>query len=404
MEIEEIVTLSHRGRVRDINEDLLLKMEHIPLLAIADGTGGAGKGDLAAQLAITEVEARAIALEKQVRKTSQDNTSRSRLAIGRMLGQSIEHASILVRQEAERHTSDRMGTSLLLTALAGDDLHIAHVGNCRAYLLRQGELMPLTDDHTVAMFQYRRGRLKADALAQSPLRNRLYQVVGGITPPEPDIAEVSLASGDILLLCTDGLHGVVPEDRINELLSDRSLAEAGEALLQAALERGGPDNVSLLLARFGAGHDQPSVARRAEILRSVFLFSGLDEAERRLIAPYLERRTLPANTTLFTEGNEGEGFYLILSGSIAVTRRGVHLMTLGPGQHLGELSLAGKDYTITATTQETTTTFSLSREHFQQILQSRPELGVRLCMALIDTLGERVRVLAERVAEQATAH
>ncbi len=399
MQLEEVVALTHAGRVLETNEDALLRLEEIPLLGIADGMGGPGVGDVAAQLALDVVAEEAPQLLQQVKKTSGDHSSRNRLALGKKMAAILEKASIEVHQEAERSGAPRMGSSVLLATLAGTDLHLAHVGNCRGWLYRQGEMLALTDDHSVAMFQFRRGKLRADELAKSPLRSRLTQLVGGVAPPEPDLAEVSLATGDVLLLCTDGLHHALSEDQIADVLGAGPLPNAGEQLLKAALAAGGNDNISLILARFGAGQDQASLQRRAEILGKVYLFQDLAEPERRAIAPYLERHTLLPGQELFREGDPGDSFYLVLSGSVRLSRNDVEILEVQPGSHFGELSLVTDGpRTVTATALETTTVYGLGRGAFLELVRGMPELGTRLCLALLGSLGERVKVLTNRIS------
>lgn len=400
MQLEEVIALTHPGRVLETNEDALLRLEELPLLGIADGLGGPGVGDVAAQMALDAISQQSTVIAGQLEKATKDHSSRNRLALGRCLATALELASTLIHQEAEREGNPRMGASVLLATLAGSDLHLAHVGNCRAWMYRQGEMLALTDDHTVAMFQYRRGKLKHEDLAHSPLRSRLTQLVGGVVPPEPDLAEVSLATGDVLLMCTDGLHHALTEDQIAEILATSALPEAGEQLLKAALAASGDDNISLILARFGAGQDQATLQRRAEILRNVFLFQGLADAERRSIAPYLERHTLLAGQQLFREGEAGDSFYLVLSGSVRLSRAEVTILEVGPGSHFGELSLVTEGpRTVTATALETTTVYALGRGAFLELVRGMPELGNKLCLALLGSLGERVKTLATRISQ-----
>lgn len=400
MQLEEVVALTHSGRVLETNEDALLRLEEMPLLSVADGLGGPGVGDVAARLGLEVVAWEPPRLAEQVKKTSADHSSRNRLALGKNLAAILEKASVAVHQEADRAGAPRMGSSVLPATLAGADLHLAHVGNCRGWLYRQGEMLALTDDHSVAMFQYRRGKMRADELAKSPLRSRLTQLVGGVAPPEPDLAEVSLATGDVLLLCTDGLHHALSEDQIAEIIGTGALPEAGEKLLEAALAAGGEDNISLILARFGAGQDQASLQRRAEILQKVYLFKDLAEPERRAIAPYLERHTLLPGQELFREGDPGDSFYLVLSGSVRLSRNDVQILEVGPGSHFGELSLVTEGpRTVTATALETTTVYGLGRSAFLDLVRGIPELGNRLCLALLGSLGERVKVLTNRISD-----
>ena len=391
---------SHQGAIRTFNEDACLSLPELPLFAIAAGTGGEGAGDVAAQLALAVVEQQAERLQGQLQIADEALSERSRLVIGKRLGELLVRASRAVYEEAQRLGQEKMTTSLLLATLTADELHIAHAGNVRAYLMRDRELMPLTDDHTVAMFQYRRGQLPARSLQSSSLRNRLYQVLGAEIPPEPEVAGVSLADGDQILLCSDGLTSVLSDERIAALITDSSTQEATEMLIQEALRAGAPDNVSVILAHVSANHALASLDERTARLRDVPLFTPLWEGERRQIAAMMELRRLPVGSSLFREGDPGQAFFLVLEGRLRLSRQGTNLVEIGPGQPLGELSLAGTGTrTTSAIAIEPTITCSLSREDFLRFIQAQPASGLPLALTLIDALGARIRSLADRVVE-----
>ncbi|HND33203.1 MAG TPA: cyclic nucleotide-binding domain-containing protein, partial [Myxococcota bacterium] len=118
------------------------------------------------------------------------------------------------------------------------------------------------------------------------------------------------------------------------------------------------------------------------------------------IAPYLERHTLLPGQELFREGDPGDSFYLVLSGSVRLSRTGVQILEIGPGSHFGELSLVTEGpRTVTATALETTTVYGLGRTAFLELVRGMPELGNRLCLALLGSLGERVKVLTNRISD-----
>ena len=338
--VEACTARTHPGAVRTLNEDALLSLPELPLFAVADGTGGEGAGDVAAALALSVVEQQAERLYEHLQIADEALSERSRLMIGKRLGELLVRASRTVYEEAQRLGQEKMATSLLLATLTSNELHIAHIGNVRAYLLRDREMMLLTDDHSVAVFQYRRGRLSANSLQSSPLRNRLYQVLGAEIPPEPEVAGVALMEGDQILLCT-GLSNLLTEELMVPLIADRSTQEATEALLHAAIDRGAPDNISMILIRVSATNYLASLEERSDRLRTIPLFADLSEQDRRQIASMMEIRRLPVGSSLFREGDPGEAFYLILEGRVRLSRQGANLVDLGPGQPLGELSLAG---------------------------------------------------------------
>ena len=161
-----------------------------------------------------------------------------------------------------------MGTTLTAVLLEGDEGRFAHVGDSRAYLLRGGELQQLTDDHSLVGEMVREGRLTRDEAAVHPHRSILSRALG--TEPHVRIDElvIALAPDDVLLLCSDGLCGVVADEDIRKQLARPDPAEAARKLIQLARKRGGPDNITAVVLRLdeapeqaaGEGVDEPAQA------------------------------------------------------------------------------------------------------------------------------------------------
>jgi protein phosphatase len=145
-----------------------------------------------------------------------------------------------------------MGTTMTLAVSHGADLLITHVGDSRAYLFRQDRLMPLTHDQTAVQELIDSGKILPEEAATHPLRNRLTGAISTrIDVVKAALCSLTLADGDWLLLCTDGLTEMVPEPIIAEVLQQNDTAAAAcAALIQQALERGGKDNVTVVLARY----------------------------------------------------------------------------------------------------------------------------------------------------------
>jgi serine/threonine protein phosphatase PrpC len=237
----ELSVRSDTGRVRAHNEDRYLVSP--PLLAVADGMGGAQAGEVAAEVAVEHLQA----LERP-------------LAAAR-LRTAIEEANELIRRmAAEDPNRAGMGTTVT-AALLGDDgrLELLHVGDSRAYLLRRGELRQLTDDHSVVAELVRRGTLAPEEAESHPQRNVITRALGAEPEVLVDHGQVPLEPGDIILLCTDGLSAYVPEQEIRRVLVDSpTLEEAARALVEDANQAGGVDNVTVLLARVGVGGRAPT--------------------------------------------------------------------------------------------------------------------------------------------------
>jgi PPM family protein phosphatase len=230
---------SHVGLVRDHNEDAGFAGPYLQL--VADGVGGAAAGEVAS--ATTTYVVTALAM----RRPDQDGAS--------LLAEAVATA----HEQLQRGTHDdesRHGMATTLTAvLARDDrVTLVHVGDSRAYLLRDGELRRLSTDQTLVQLLVDKGDLRPDQVAGHPYRNVVLRSVNGDEPVEPALRELDLVVGDRLLLCSDGLTDFVPEPEIVRGLAPDDADEAARALVELALAAGGRDNVTCLVADL---HDGP---------------------------------------------------------------------------------------------------------------------------------------------------
>ena len=224
------------GRVREQNEDSFLVEE--PLFAVADGMGGHRGGEVASRLALQT-------LESLFRRGSGD------------LDEQVQEAN---RAVFERSMLDRrvagMGTTLTAALFEGDRVRLAHVGDSRAYLLRDGELHQLTEDHTLVRRMVAEGEITEEEARVHPHRNVMTRAIGTDMWVDVDDLVVEMRAGDRLLLCTDGLTGMVPEDRIREVLVDTPDPQlAADRLVAEANEAGGVDNITVVLVDL---HDEPT--------------------------------------------------------------------------------------------------------------------------------------------------
>ncbi len=398
MRIRKAVGITWAG-ARGHNEDGLLRLDSIPLYAVADGDGGPGVGDVAADMALRAIEARSEDLARLNRSVAHRRSSTNRLALGELLDQVFNDAGRKIQAEAWRRGDQSMAAALLLATVVGSFAYIAHVGDCRAYLLRAGRLLRLTEDHSVAELRYRRGLISHQEYLQSPERRVLYQTLGQGMEVDVDLAEVRLSGGDVLLLCSDGLPLALPEDEIAARVDRTNLSGSSRILARAAAEAGAPDNLSLILLGVDAEVGDEPIEAVTEVMGRVFLFASLSQPERLVLAPYLEEMVFEAGEAIVTEGEAADSFFVVLSGRVRITRGSTHLTDVSAGGHFGELALTRairRSATVRALVQ--TRLFSLSRERFQEVVRHKPELGARLSLALLDNVGDRLRDLTDRIA------
>jgi protein phosphatase len=233
----EAYALTDPGRVRTNNQDFFRIVPELGLYLLADGMGGARGGERASQLAV-ECVAEAIA-----RAPHRDAAA---------LHSAVEEANQRVLTEATRDPRlEGMGTTLVaVLETRHNDLAIASVGDSRAYLLHDGVLRTVTEDQTWVQEVGRPLGLNEQSLKTHPMRHVLTMAVGVGTPVRIRYYAVEMKAGDLMMLSSDGLHGVIGEDQIHEILSDRCTLEAKcRALIGAANDNGSPDNITVVLIR-----------------------------------------------------------------------------------------------------------------------------------------------------------
>lgn len=278
----DVSGLSHPGRVRPNNEDqffaarLTRSMEtlvtslstvDVPdradevnyLMVVADGMGGHAAGEVASRMAIAELVNLALLLPDWHFTVNDQNRPEMEWRARRL----VQQISSMLTERGARDAALRdMGTTLTAARSLGRDLMIVHVGDSRAYLFRNGRLRRLTKDHTYAELLAEAGQLASADAAGSNLRHILTNVVGGSHDSvDVDVDVLHLEDGDRVLLCSDGLTDVLDDDTIAKTLSGASASsEACNTLVQLALDRGGPDNITVIVAVYRLPDDQAQTA------------------------------------------------------------------------------------------------------------------------------------------------
>jgi serine/threonine protein phosphatase PrpC len=232
--------LSDVGRVRRDNQDSGYAGPN--LLVIADGVGGSARGDIASAATVDTLRKLDQPQEPRDGEHSSDDVLG---ALAGAIHRSHDRIAGLVAENPEIE-----GTSTTVTAVVFDGTHlgVGHVGDSRGYLFRDGNLSQLTTDHTFVQSLIDEGRITADEARVHPHRNLILRAVDGVHEPEPDVFTLPIAAGDRILLCSDGCSGVLSDDELARLLTEGSPDEAASALVQASLEAGSSDNVTVVVA------------------------------------------------------------------------------------------------------------------------------------------------------------
>ncbi|SEN18116.1 protein phosphatase [Paracoccus alcaliphilus] len=222
--------LTHAGRVRERNEDAILTDPEGVLWAVADGMGGYGHGDVAADIVIEHIAG-----------LSDDALAAPGLRMR------IEEANRAILARAADAGMNRMGAAVVAAMIKNSIATIAWVGDCRAYLWRRGILRLLTRDHSVVQEMVDQGLLRDEERELHPERHVVTRAVGIDAQVRVDTVSVPVIAGDRMLLCSDGLTTCLPDQEIAAIISDAADPEGlCRALVMRALELGAPDNVSVI--------------------------------------------------------------------------------------------------------------------------------------------------------------
>lgn len=237
------VLQSHVGKVRQVNEDQAwsgrLLSGHMAAI-VADGMGGHRAGDVASGLAVDSL----VQSLKNWEKASSAKEEASRLR------DMIRKANSVVYETASLNEQyHNMGTTVVMALLDGNTGLIGHIGDSRAYRLRRGKLEQITEDHTLVNELTKSGQLSPEEAAHHPRRNVLTRALGTDREVEVDVQIIDWQIGDRILLCSDGLSGLVEPQDMLATLEDTSakLEEQAQRLIDLALEAGGDDNITVVL-------------------------------------------------------------------------------------------------------------------------------------------------------------
>ena len=243
-------SLTHVGMKRSSNEDshcALVGLNAPPgsdaLLAVADGMGGHAAGEVASAMAIQGIKSRLS------RDGLGDAPQQGPLEYERSMKQVVQDLNAEVRKGAEQPATMGMGTTLTAVLIFGPLAIIAHVGDSRAYLFRKGRMQQLTRDHSWVAEEVARGALTESQAREHPRRNILTRALGVATDVEVDTSASELEEGDVLLLCSDGLHGLVSDEEIARTSTAFDPQAACDALVERANGLGGNDNVTVVMVR-----------------------------------------------------------------------------------------------------------------------------------------------------------
>ena len=250
--------LTDIGKKRSGNQDSLVLVETkksllsgSALIAVADGMGGHAGGEVASALALDSFLAELKVIKKNTKKKEKVN-------IPKVLGKAVFQSNVAVRQKAEQnHELMGMGTTLTAALITDGEVIFANVGDSRGYIISNGDIRQITKDHSWVGEQVSAGLISEEEAEKHPQRNIITRAIGISENVDVDIFTETLNPGDMVVLCSDGLYPLVSNKEISDQMQNKNLDQICKKLVDLANERGGPDNITVAIARIGGKPKSP---------------------------------------------------------------------------------------------------------------------------------------------------
>ena len=391
------------GRIRDHNEDNFLVDKKLGLFVVADGMGGHAAGEVASAMAVRtlheEIKREQSMLDDFIRG-ARGAARVSITDITTLLEHAVHRACARIHEAAMADPEKRgMGTTMSALLVLGVTGFIAHVGDSRIYLTRGGRTSQVTEDHTVYNELIKKGKLTPEQIAKvSAKKNAITRAVGVYERVEVDTLSLELLPGDQFILASDGLTQYLKEEQeLAEHLAGEG-DDAVRALIALANERGGSDNITVILVRMlGDGDGAEAEARKKrialkrEVLVKMPIFARLTERELLRVMQVAEVLEYAPGARVITEGERGDELFIMLSGKVDVSKGGSPLVQLGQGEHFGEMALirsAPRSATVTAAGNAEI--LCIRRPQFFEILRREHEIGVKILWQFLGVLADRL--------------
>ena len=386
-----------KGRVREVNQDSFLLDRRLGLFVVADGMGGGEHGEIASKLACNVVREKVLLFEEKLLEQAETPDPKLADEIQELLVAAVKRANreVFEASEAFGVGRGRMGSTLEATLIVGDVAFLCHVGDSRTWLLREGAEEQLTKDHSLVQERIDKGLITPEEAETSPQRSVITRAIGVSGSVAVDTARQELQVGDSLLLSSDGLFRYMKENELAKWVGATSGTATVDTLVTLANNRGGRDNITVILITANQPSDQkkPEMERRhLDVLRQCGLFSTCTGEELRQVGAACRVRDLPPGSTIFSEGDPGLECYVIAEGEVTISRQGTPLADLTVGDHFGEMSLLdAPNRGATAISKGPVKLLVITRREFEDLMRQNALLATRVLWHLSAHLSKMVR-------------
>ncbi len=392
------------GCVRKRNEDSVVMVPDRGVFAVCDGCGGKAGGQRASSIAATFIaeEGRRLVDTFSDYRSTQDRELRAQILqqISRIFDQSC--AAIYHEAQQEPSMSGMATTAVMLTILDASGF-IGHVGDSRIYLVRRDKIYQLTEDHSFFQRLVNAGKLKPDDYDKFPYKHIISRSVGAEPTVQTDTLFVDLLPNDIYILCSDGVSDLVKPLEMLSFAHYDGPEKLVDKLVESALERGAPDNASAVVISIDESLDSETrsidFTARLALFADIELFRLLNDQELARVLRIVFEEQYKAGQCILHEGSPGNCLYVVAEGEVIISLKGVPLTVVGPGGHIGELSLIDDSpRSASAFAHDEVTLLRINKEDFLRLNQQDPVLANKLLWVFLEGAAKRVRELSGRLS------
>ncbi|HWN69780.1 MAG TPA: cyclic nucleotide-binding domain-containing protein [Haliangium sp.] len=391
------------GRTRSQNEDYFLLDQELGLFLVCDGMGGHAAGEVASELTAQTIASELRKEIATVRRYAISPETDMRARVRSLLREVVQRASRVVWESSgapEDPDSDKgMGTTLSMMLVCGRYAFVVHVGDSRVYLIRNGQMHQLTEDHSLVSEMLRQGILSKNNAESYPFANFVTRAVGIQPEVEPDILHIELMDGDTYLLCSDGLTKHAGPNDLLAAIQSNEIDQLPDVLVFMANEAGGQDNITAVVV--GVGDESSTtqtlrhsdlVAKKLETLGRIPMFSSFEYKDLAKLLEIIEMRTVRPYDIMIREGEMGADMYIVLSGRADVYKQEQHINELAPGDFFGELSLID-DVVRSATViaRDAMTLLVIQRKRLFELLEKNDKMAAKMYWAFLRRMSLQIR-------------
>lgn len=380
------------------NEDSILVDESRRLFIVADGMGGTAAGNIASEAAVQLIANKIDEKSDLIAAFNQGESSREEVLS--VLENAVQEAGQSVFEMAQNSPQQRgMGTTisaLLLTKTRG---FIAHVGHSRIYILRQSEVVQLTEDHSLFAELIRQGRMRPTNANAAKHTDSVTRALGIYAHVQVDTFDFELAAGDSFLLATRGVWGALNDTReLSDVIEAKGYSDTPAALISLRDARNREEDGSAILLRVIAARgemDAPhsdDLSLKLKVLKQIPLFKHLTYVQLVAVLNVSEVKAYPQGTHIFQEGQMGEELYVVLDGQVSIEKNGIELASLGSGALFGEMAIMDKaPRSALAVSTQDTRLIEVGRGELFALMRQEKDIAVKLLWCFVQVLNQRLR-------------